>query len=388
MKNANLSRILDKLGPFLALIVVFAIFAILGKEKFCQWGTINDILTICVIVGITALGATMVIISGGIDLSVGCTIAAVTVIVAHVLNWKIGNEFILQQHPVLWPLVAATIGVAWGGLVGLIIGLAVVGYIGFITAFLSALLLAYGLTCWGTPWYISLIAFLLVAGALTILNYRWNRKIPLPPFIVTLGLWTSIRGLAKWFANGSGVYPKLTEVNGQSIWLNLMMTDIKLGKLTIPMPGVWIWLFAALCVGLLLRYTRFGRHIYAIGSNEQTARLCGINVPQTRILIYLLAGLLTGLAGVLRYSWLGMGDPTTDIGTELFVIASVVIGGASLTGGSGGILGTVIGTLIIMIVYIGCTVLGLRNFVQEIVTGAIIIFAVALDQLRHSDPTK
>jgi len=90
-----------------------------------------------------------------------------------------------------------------------------------------------------------------------------------------------------------------------------------------------------------------------------------------------------GIAGVLRFSWLGMGDPTTDIGTELLVIASVVIGGGSLSGGVGSVGGTIVGALIIMIVYKGCTVLGLQNFVQEIVTGAIIVAAVALAQMRH-----
>jgi ribose/xylose/arabinose/galactoside ABC-type transport system permease subunit len=161
------------------------------------------------------------------------------------------------------------------------------------------------------------------------------------------------------------------------------MSDIHVGDAVLPMPGVWIWLILAVLVGLMLKFTRFGRHIYAVGSNENTARLCGINVEKTKLLIYMLAIALGGVAGVLRFSWLGMGDPMADIGTELLVIASVVIGGASLSGGVGGIGGTIIGTLIIMIVYQGCTVLGLPNFVQEIVTGAIIVAAVTLDQMRH-----
>ena len=187
-------------------------------------------------------------------------------------------------------------------------------------------------------------------------------------------------------AGGSAVYADIDEVDGTAIWLNNLMRDIKVGDLILPMPGVWIWIVLAIVIGLMLTYTRFGRHIYAVGSNENTARLCGINVEKTKILTYVVAIGCAGIAGVLRFSWLGMGDPTTDMGTELLVIAAVVIGGASLNGGVGGIGGTIIGTLIIMIVYKGCTVLGLENFVQEIVTGAIIVAAVALDQVRHRKP--
>ena len=220
---------------------------------------------------------------------------------------------------------------------------------------------------------------------LEFLNNVTIKKTPLPPFIVTLGLWASLRGAAKWISGESAVYPNVSEIDGQSLWIYKMMSDIKVGDVVLPMPGVWVWLVLAIVVGLMLKFTRFGRHIYAVGSNENTARLCGINVEKTKILTYLVAIACAGIAGVLRFSWLGMGDPTTDIGTELLVIASVVIGGASLSGGVGGVGGTIIGTLIIMIVYKGCTVLGLKNYVQEIVTGAIIVAAVTLDQIRHKN---
>ncbi len=134
----------------------------------------------------------------------------------------------------------------------------------------------------------------------------------------------------------------------------------------------------------VLKYTRFGRHVYAIGSNELTARLCGVNVVRTKLLIYGLAVACTGLAAVLQFAFLyGQGDPTTAEGYELKVIASVVIGGASLSGGEGTILGTLVGALIMTIVDNGCTKLGLDNWVQEIVTGIIILAAVTLDQIRH-----
>jgi ribose/xylose/arabinose/galactoside ABC-type transport system permease subunit len=119
-----------------------------------------------------------------------------------------------------------------------------------------------------------------------------------------------------------------------------------------------------------------------VGSNEQTARLCGVNVDRTKVLVYIGAGLCAGLAGGLEFSYLTMGDPTTGNGYELKVIAAVVIGGASLSGGEGGILGTLVGALLMTIVDNGCTKLGLDNWVQEIVTGAIIVSAVVLDRVR------
>ncbi len=133
-----------------------------------------------------------------------------------------------------------------------------------------------------------------------------------------------------------------------------------------------------------LRYTRFGRHVYAIGSNQETARLCGVDVDRTKLLVYGSASALAAIAAILQFAYInGTGDPTTAEGYELKVIASVVIGGASLSGGEGTILGTIIGALIMTVVDNGCTKLGLDNWVQEIVTGAIIVAAVALDRLRH-----
>jgi ribose/xylose/arabinose/galactoside ABC-type transport system permease subunit len=148
-------------------------------------------------------------------------------------------------------------------------------------------------------------------------------------------------------------------------------------------PGVWVFLALAVAVAAMLRYTRFGRHVFAIGSNEQTARLCGIHVERTKVKIYTLALLLAGVAGVLQFSFNTIGDPTTAAGYELKVIAAVVIGGASLSGGAGSVAGTVAGALMMTIIDNGCTKAGLENWMQEIITGGIIIAAVALDQVRH-----
>jgi ribose/xylose/arabinose/galactoside ABC-type transport system permease subunit len=199
----------------------------------------------------------------------------------------------------------------------------------------------------------------------------------LSPFIVTLGMWGALRGAAKGLGDNQPIYPELT-------WLNELMQLAERGPFAMLAPGVWLMLLLAGLMAFALHYTRFGRHVYAIGSNELTARLCGIHVPRTQILIYAIAAACTGLAAVLQFAFLyGQGDPTTAEGYELKVIASGVIGGASLSGGEGTILGTLVGALIMTVVDNGCTKLGLDNWVQEIVTGGIILTAVTLDRLRQ-----
>lgn len=133
-----------------------------------------------------------------------------------------------------------------------------------------------------------------------------------------------------------------------------------------------------------MRQTVFGRYVFAIGSNEATARLCGIRVPLQKVLIYALAGLLFGLAGVMQVSRLTQGDPTVAIGLELDIIAAVVIGGASLNGGTGSVLGSMIGALIMAVLRNGSNQMGWQNFTQEIIIGIVIIIAVGLDLFRQS----
>jgi ribose/xylose/arabinose/galactoside ABC-type transport system permease subunit len=125
--------------------------------------------------------------------------------------------------------------------------------------------------------------------------------------------------------------------------------------------------------------------VFAIGSNERMARLCGVAVERTKVVVYLVAAAFAGLAGVMQFSKLAVGDPTVAIGLELDVIAAVIIGGGSLSGGKGTILGTLVGATIMTIIQIGCSQLGLPNWVQQIVTGGIIVFAVALDRWRSKE---
>jgi ribose/xylose/arabinose/galactoside ABC-type transport system permease subunit len=139
----------------------------------------------------------------------------------------------------------------------------------------------------------------------------------------------------------------------------------------------------AACLSLVLRYTVFGRYVFALGSNEQTARLCGLNVPVLKLAVYTIGGLFIGLAGIYQFAKLKVGTPTSGLGLELKVIAAVVIGGASLGGGRGTVLGTITGALLMQTIASGCTQLGLRNPVQDIVLGIIIVTAVTVDQIRQ-----
>jgi ribose transport system permease protein len=148
-------------------------------------------------------------------------------------------------------------------------------------------------------------------------------------------------------------------------------------------PGVSIVILLAVVMAVVLRYTVFGRHVFAIGSNESTARLCGIRTNRAKILIYGISGLFCGLAGVMEFSRLTVGDPTVAVGLELDIIAAVVIGGGSLSGGEGSILGSMIGVLIMSFLRNGCTMMGWPNYIQEIIIGVIIVVAVTLDRLRH-----
>ena len=142
-------------------------------------------------------------------------------------------------------------------------------------------------------------------------------------------------------------------------------------------------LLLAVVLALVLRYTIFGRYVFALGSNESTARLCGINVAWNKIAVYTLSGFFIGIAGLFQFSRLSVGNPTSGVGMELRIIAAVVIGGGSLSGGRGSVIGTLTGAAIMAVIASGCTQLGLSNPVQDIILGVIIIVAVTLDQIRQ-----
>ena len=151
-------------------------------------------------------------------------------------------------------------------------------------------------------------------------------------------------------------------------------------------PGLLLTLALVLLASFLLRRTVFGVHTLAVGSSESTARLCGVPVERTKVMVYALAGLMAGLAGALQMGRVGVGDPGASLGLELNVIAAVVLGGASLAGGSGSVSGTLVGALLMSTLANGCNLLGWPTYVQQILTGVIIVAAVALDRWRQAGP--
>ncbi len=362
------TRLIGQFGPLIGLLFVWGLFALLMGGDFIRWDNQRLMLLQTAVVGTAALGATIIIISGGIDLSVGSTIALGTVVIALLL--KAGFP----------PILAALGGVGAGMLCGAAVGAMVIGHVGRVAALIGGgLIVLWTIGPLGTvP---ALLAGLAGAGAIAALNEYFIKRVPIAPFIVTLGMWGGLRGLAKGLGNNQPVYPD------SATWITDLMANTSGGLGAIVAPGVWILLVVALLMAGILRYTRFGRHIYAIGSNEQTARLCGVRIDRSKMLIYIIGIGCAGVAALLQFAYLSMGDPTTAEGYELRVIAAVVIGGASLSGGEGSIRGTIVGALIMTVVDNGCTKLGLENWVQEIVTGGIIVAAVALDQFRHRRPT-
>jgi len=320
MDEPNWKRWLNTFGPLLALILVFSIFAAIAPPSFTTGRNLVTIAKQTTIVGLAALGMTLIIISGGIDLSVGSVVALSTAVIATLL-----------QHFDTGPLASAIGGVAAGALCGLISG--------------------------------ALITSLRVV-----------------PFIVTLGMMLIVRGTAKAIGNEQKIDVDFERLE----WLEDLMASLPPEKQWMVFPvGVWVMIVMAVLVAVLLRYTRLGRHIFAIGSNEETARLCGVSVPRVKVMVFVLGGAFAGLAGLMQFSRLTVGDPTVAVGLELDVIAAVVIGGGSLSGGEGSILGTLVGALIMTVIASGCTQMEVPNYWQEIITGGIIVAAVALDRLRH-----
>jgi len=214
----------------------------------------------------------------------------------------------------------------------------------------------------------------LTGGMLGLCNGALVTGLKISPFIVTLGTMSMLRGLAKGIADEQKIDADPRGLDG------LMQSHAS--SFLFP-PGVWLMLIATLFGVGLLTYTKVGRQIVAVGSNAETARLCGISIPKTTLFVYALSGLLVGLAGVLEFSTLTVGDPTDSVGLELEVIAAVVIGGGSLSGGQGSASGTLVGALLLTVIKAGCTHLGLPNWVQEIFTGFIIVIAMSIDRLRQ-----
>jgi ribose transport system permease protein len=319
-------------GPLLGLLALLALFVLViawrgGLAQFLSLYNIQQVLHDATVPAVVALGMLLVILSGGIDLSVGSVVALSTVTTVQTYLGVLDRT----GSPALASLAGAAVGVGTGGLCGLVNGLAVT-------------------------------------------------QLRLTPFVATLGMMSVARGLAYGLAR----------------WLSDKTT------IMLPSPPVWVrafnrighpWLFfdpgvyvaagLAALILLLLRTTVFGRYCYAIGSNEATARLCGVNVGRTKTAIYVLAGLLTGWAGVVTCAQTTSGDPKLRGDLPLEVIAAVVIGGASLSGGRGTVSGALLGVLIWTVLENGVNFCGLPVEVKYILMGGIVLVNTALSQWQQ-----
>ena len=360
---------LNRFGPLLALFLVYGLFAAIAPRTFRALDNLELIARQTVVVGTVAIGMTLVITTAGIDLSVGSTVALTTMIMALVLR---------QEWDPLWAILA---GVGSAALCGLVNGAIIVGHVGRVVAPLIGIgSIMTVLSQFGNSaiiWTTGIGLGVLLGAAMLWFNEKFIKRVPVTPFIVTLGTLLVVRGVAKFLGNEQ-------KTNAPRSWLRELLSTLPPERqwMLLP-PGVWIMLILAVLFGIVLFFTKLGRHIFAVGSNENTARLCGVAVERVKLYVYTLCGATAGIAGMMQFSRLNVGDPVCAIGIELDVIAAVVIGGGSLSGGEGSILGSLVGALIMTVIRSGCTQLGLQNYNQEMITGAIIVCAVAMDYVRH-----
>lgn len=308
---------------YLLMLVVF--FALVTEGRFIEQRNLVNILLQSAINTILAVGMTLVIITGGIDLSVGSVLALCGLVGTDLMM----NGLVLGGRTLV-PKPELTVGIALAVLVSCVLG-ALIG--------------------WWNGWLIA----------------RWN----IAPFIVTLATMTIARGTAFVYSDGKPVG-------------NLPEAFNRLGGgtggevLGIPIP-VWIATITSLGALVVLRGTYFGRTVYAVGGNEQAARLSGVDVARVKVIVYVLSGFLAGLCGIVQAARLGAGDPKYGEMYELNAIAAVVLGGASLAGGRGGVTGTVMGAMLIGALDNGLVMAGVSAFYQKVVKGVVILLAVLGD---------
>ncbi len=295
-------------GSILIALLAICLILSLMTPNFLTVANLINVARQISLNGILAVGVTFVLLTGGVDLSLGSLVALTGVVAA------------TFAHPGDYPVV---VPIAMGILAGTACG------------FVNGTVVTWG---------------------------------KVAPFIATLGMMTIARGLALLVSGGrpvSNMSPELTRLGGELAGL--------------PIP-VLILLVVTLAAGFFLANTRMGRHVYAVGGNERAARSAGISVPRVKLFVYTLCGALAGLAGVVLAARITTGQPNAGLGYELDAIAAVVIGGTSLSGGVGGVGGTLLGALLIGVINNGLDLLNVSSYYQQIVKGMIIVGAVWLDQ--------
>jgi inositol transport system permease protein len=315
-------RIPKDTGIFLVLVGIALSFEAIGWNvrgtSFLVNGQRLLVMVLQVsIIGLLAIGVTQVILTGGIDLSSGSVVALSAMVAASLAQSPHARAVFpsLTDLPVIAPVAA---GLATGALAGLVNG--------------------------------SLIAY---TG--------------IPPFIATLGMMVSARGLARYYTRGQPI--------------SMLTGDYAaIGAGAVP---VLIFLATAVVFHILLRHTRYGKYTYAIGANALAARVSGVRVERHLIVVYTIAGLLSGLGGIVTSARASSGQASMGMSYELDAIAAAVIGGTSLSGGIGRIAGTVIGTIILGVLTSGFTFIGLDAYIQDMVKGGVIVSAVVADRYRH-----
>ena len=302
----------------LMMFIIFCIIMIFASEYFATWRNIRNILRQTSINGLLSIGMTFVILTGGIDLSVGSVLAFGGVVSASLVSKASGGEI---YSPTVAIMAAMGVGIIMGGITGILVA-------------------------------------------------KWK----VAPFVASLGMLSVARGLTYIYTDGMPI-PKIDRA------------FLFIGKgsvLGLPMP-VFIFAIVVLISYIVLKKTRYGRYIYAVGGNEQSARISGINTKFIIFSVYVISGLLAAFGGAILTARTTAGLPQAGQSYELDAIAAVVIGGTSLKGGQGSLVGTVIGALIIGVVNNGLDILGVSSYYQQVVKGSIIVIAVLIDSIKKKN---
>ena len=324
----NMNTLLVEGRALIALVIIIVIFAVMS-DNYLTAGNLTTITKQVAFNAIVALGMLLVILNGGIDLSVGSIVGFTAAVAGNLFRGVHVPGTDLTMFPSLWVIIVLSLA------------------IGMLVGWVNGLLIA---------------------------------RLNLAPFIVTLGMLYVARGLTEVLLNGQNITNELT---GQPGLNNTGFFEIFASKpLGLPLAA-WVMIILAIIFSILLNRTPFGRWLYATGSNERAAQLSGVPVIRVKTLIYVLSGLGAAIVGILQMA--NISSATADLGTfyELNAIAAVVIGGAALSGGRGTVRGTIIGAFVIGFLANGLVIVGVSPFWQKVITGAVIILAVAVDQIQQ-----